>query len=227
MKYTADAAFKHVLADGITVWIRLIRPEDAEELKRGFAELSPESRYRRFLTSTNELSDAMVRYFTNVDGEHHLALVAFVESPDLKFERGVGVGRFVRIDDQPEVAEAAITVVDDFQRRGLGKLMLTSLIEAAAERGVRKFRAEVLAANTPIRHLLHEVGGVEVASGDGTISYDVPIDTLKGHSQSVFRLLRAAASDVAVIFRQWWMDVRRGVEESFAQSKQDDETPSS
>src|SRR5262245_31036074 len=115
---------QHELSDGSVVTLRHIRKEDAEELRRAFERLSPTSRYRRFFGGLHTLTDDMLRYLTDVDGTNHVAIVATHESPDLKTENGVGVARFVRLADEPEVAEAAVTVSDDMQRKGLGRKLL-------------------------------------------------------------------------------------------------------
>src|SRR5689334_1091439 len=120
--------------------LRLIEPDDADELRRAFARLSPRSRYQRFLGGMPELTDPMVTYLTQVDGENHVAIVAGTDSHDLKTEVGLGVARFVRLADDPTVAEAAITVVDDVQGKGVGRLLLTALARIALAHGVRVFR---------------------------------------------------------------------------------------
>ena len=89
---------------------------DRELLLRGFARLSPESRYRRFLAPTAELSEATVRYLTEIDHHSHEAMIALDEQTG---ER-IGVARYVRDPDQPDVAELAVTVIDDWQGKGLG-----------------------------------------------------------------------------------------------------------
>jgi GNAT superfamily N-acetyltransferase len=202
----ADYREEHVLADGTKITLRLIRPEDGEALRLGFSRLSPTSRYRRFLSGISELSDDMVRYFTEVDGVNHLAMVATTDSLDLKTEIGLGVARMIRLEGEPTVAEAAVTVSDDAQRRGIGRLLVRAVAEAALERGVQTIRAEVLATNAPMRRLLDEVGAV-VRSDDGTtLVFDVP---LEWHRQSlregstdaednpIRRLLRAVAEQLA------------------------------
>jgi GNAT superfamily N-acetyltransferase len=167
---------EHVLADGTRVTLRLIRTDDGEGLRQAFARLSPMSRYRRFLLDTSELTDEMVRYLCDVDGYNHFALVVTTDSFDLKTEIGLGVGRFCRLAEEPDVAEAALTVVDDAQGKGIGRLLLHTVAEAARERGIRTIRAEVLASNTPIRRLLDQLGAV-VRSDDGTtLVFDVPLD---------------------------------------------------
>ncbi|MEO7327115.1 MAG: hypothetical protein ABI193_00960, partial [Minicystis sp.] len=109
-----DASFReqHQLADGTTVTLRLIGEDDGPALRQAFARLSPISRYRRFLSDTRELTDDMVHYLTAIDGQDHLAVVATTDSLDLKSEVGLGVARFIRLKDEPEVAEAAVTVLD-------------------------------------------------------------------------------------------------------------------
>lgn len=199
----------HTLADGTRILLRPIRPDDAEALREGFERLSPRSRYRRFLTPQRALTSEMVRYLTEVDGERHIALVAGVESPDLKHEEGIGVARLVRLDDEPDVAEAAVTVIDDYQNRGLGKLLLAALLRAASDRGIKMIRAEVLASNEPIQHLLARAGAVERSRSDDSITYDVPIaraigDGHEGRLEVFLDLLRAAARSVGLLFRHGW-----------------------
>jgi RimJ/RimL family protein N-acetyltransferase len=194
---------EHALADGQRVVLRHVRPSDASELRRAFERLSPESRYRRFFGGLAQLSDPVLRYLTEVDGHDHVAIVATCDSPDLKTERGLGVARFVRLKEEPTVAEAAVTVVDDVQRKGLGRLLATTLAESARERGVRTFRAEVLAENEPMRALMKEIGAAERGRDAGVVTYDVALDTVvHARGGPLDRFLRAAASSMAVLVRR-------------------------
>lgn len=194
------------LVDGTEITIRPISPADRDELRRGFQAMSPESRYLRFLGTIGELSEAMLDYLTKVDQDDHVALVATVDSPDLKAERGIGVARFIRLDDEPDVAEAAITVVDDMQRRGVGTALARELERAAAVRGVRRFRAEVLADNAMMRSILESAGSRCHArgNGDGTLAYDVEIDASDAEtlSEHLLRILRGAAETMALTIRR-------------------------
>jgi ribosomal protein S18 acetylase RimI-like enzyme len=176
MKFDGDYREEQTLADGAKVTLRMIRLEDGPTLRESFASLSPLSRYRRFFGGVTELTDYMVRYLTEVDGKKHVAIVATTDSLDLKTEVGLGVARFIRLEAEPDVAEAAITVIDTAQGRGIGRLLLHALVEAAQERSIRAIRAEVLATNTPMRRLLDDIGAV-VRSNDGTtLVFDVPLE---------------------------------------------------
>ena len=126
------------LRDGTQILIRPIRPEDREELAAGMERLSPESRYRRFFTPTNELSASELSYLTEVDHHDHEALVAL--EPESR--HGIGVARFVRSADDAEVAEVAVAVADSWQNRGVATALLDRLTERAREEGVRRFSAE-------------------------------------------------------------------------------------
>jgi RimJ/RimL family protein N-acetyltransferase len=204
---------RFTLRDGSTAILRLLRPEDAVHLREGFERLSPTSRYRRFLSPIERLSDGDLAYLTELDQHHHLAIVALCESADLKAETGIGVARYVRSATDPDVAEAAVTVVDDFQRQGVAKHLLSALGRAALERNIRKFRAEVLHSNEPIKRLLAEMGAVEVERDEETGFYDIPIDPgdTAQVSGSLFTLLRLAASSVAVVFHQLWLPGERAM----------------
>ena len=205
MRTGHDLYEEHVLDDGTPVILRHIHPSDAAELRRGFLALSPESRYRRFFHEVGDLPDSALRYLTEVDGVDHVAIVAFGYAPDLKTEVGYGLGRFVRVKDEPEVAEAAVTVADPMQRKGLGRLLALTLAEAARERGIRRFRAEVLASNFAMRQLLEELGAVVHAESNESISIDVAIDEPhephESSDSAIARWLRAAADKLAGSFR--------------------------
>ena len=95
--------------------MRPIEPDDRDAVQGAFARLSEQSRYQRFMSAINELSESQLRYLTEVDHHDHEALIAFDREGGL----GVGVGRYVRLDDGTS-AEAAVTVVDEWQGRGLG-----------------------------------------------------------------------------------------------------------
>jgi ribosomal protein S18 acetylase RimI-like enzyme len=198
-----------VLADGARISLRMVRPSDKDEIRRQFLRLSPSSRYRRFLTATPELSDDTLRYLTEVDGTDHVAIIASCDSHDLKTEVGLGIGRFVRLKDEPDVAEAAVTVIDEAQGRGIGRHLLAALTEAARERGIRVFRAVVLAENAPIRRLLDDAGA-KVREIDGaSLVFDVdlgpppaapddpPLSEDRDHP--LWRLLRIAAQSLLAI----------------------------
>ena len=64
------------LRDRSRVRIRRLRDSDSELLLRGFRRLSPESRYRRFLTPTPELSERTLRYLVEIDHRNNEALIA-------------------------------------------------------------------------------------------------------------------------------------------------------
>ena len=125
--------------------MRPIRPEDADALREGYAELSDDSKRARFHTAAHELTDSQIRYLTDVDHDVHEALVAEAETKAGR--RGVAVARYVRLDDEPEVAEVAITVADEFQDQGVGSAVFDELSQLAYQRGVRWFRGWVLPSN--------------------------------------------------------------------------------
>ncbi len=140
------------LPDGAPVLIRPIRADDKRLLAEGLRHLSDESVHRRFLTPKRSFSRAELRYLTEVDGRDHVALVA--EYPAEPVRRLIAVARFVRLADDPEAAEVAITVADDFQGRGLGSILGEHLAHSARNRGLRRFTATMSAHNVPAHRLM-------------------------------------------------------------------------
>jgi GNAT superfamily N-acetyltransferase len=172
-KYDAQYREEAVLSDGTRILMRRLGPDDGELLTRHFAALSAESRHRRFLGGKSALSDQELRFYTHVDGEMHLALVAVrADNP----EEAIGVARFIRSADAPEIAEPAAAVVDAMQAQGVGKLLLMRLGEAALERGVKRFRWDMLSGNSPVLRLVQDLApSCAVESQGPTAVVDVPL----------------------------------------------------
>jgi GNAT superfamily N-acetyltransferase len=183
------------LRDGSRVKVRPVRRSDAGLLLRGFERLSEESRYRRFLCSMPELSEQMVRYLTDVDHHDHEAVVAL----DAATGEGVGVARYVRDRDRPERAEAAVTVIDHWQQRGLGTLLVELLAVRAREEGIERFTALMLASNDEMMELLESLGPVRVIDREaGTVEVEAPLPD-GGLSPELRSLLKLTAeTDTAV-----------------------------
>jgi len=146
------------LNDGTLVVLRPLRSDDASRLETGFRQLSPESRYCRFLTHKISLSPSELKYFTQCDGANHLALGAFLTDAEGEELALVAVGRYVRDAHEFDLAEVAIVVGDAWQQRGIGKFLFPALAEAAWQAGVRRWKAVFLVYNTAIRRLLETVG---------------------------------------------------------------------
>jgi RimJ/RimL family protein N-acetyltransferase len=143
------------LPDGAPILIRPIRADDKRMLENGLRHLSEESVQRRFLTPKSSFSRAELRYLTEVDGRDHVALV--VESPAQPARRLIAVGRFVRLKDDPEAAEVALTVADEWQGRRVGSTLADLLAERAREVGIRRFTATMGGDNVPAHKLLRRL----------------------------------------------------------------------
>jgi len=177
-RYRYDESYEETvhLSDGQRIHLRPMRPSDKQMLLDGFEHLSPDSRYARFMAPKSTLSERELRYLTQVDGINHFAIGAIRRHLVSKPE-GVGSARFVRLSDQPDTAEPAVTVLDDFHGKGLGSIMLQRLIEAAWERDVRWFCTELLADNTASRRMIESLSpDVRFRhAGDGAIIATLPV----------------------------------------------------
>ena len=147
--------------------------------------MSEESLYKRFMTPVARLTESQLRYLLEVDHRDHEALLAVDEDSG----EAVGVARFIRLD-RPEVAEAAIIVVDSWQGSGLGKAMLRMLAEAARDVGVERFEASVLTDNVPMLALLDSLGPRDVARREGSslvIEVPLPASGIGEHETGMLR----------------------------------------
>ena len=144
-----------MLRDGSRVEIRALRPEDRAAVLAAVDHTSARSLYRRFFAARRSFTEREIAFFVNVDFTNHVALVAVVKHDD-GGEEIVGGGRYVML--QPGRAEAAFTVVDQYQGRGLGTVLLRHLAAVAGGAGIHELVAEVLPDNTPMLELFENSG---------------------------------------------------------------------
>lgn len=160
------------LEDDTPVELSAITPEDRERLRDGFALVSPASRYLRFFSALSYLSDSQLRYLTELDQHNHVAWGAIsLEDTD---HPGLGIGRFIRTEPDSPTAEIALTVIDDFQRRGIGTALFGVLYLEAMRVGVKTLRAFVLPANQFLADLLIQLGG-RSEYDDDAVRIDLPV----------------------------------------------------
>lgn len=140
------------LKDGLVADLRPILPEDAPLLEEGLNELSEASRFARFGVGLDHLSKHELTYLTDLDLFNHVAFGAMVG------DEGAGIARYVMLPDR-KCAEVAVTVVDRFQRKGLGRQLFNSLVAVARHDQVPVFCFEVSPTNEPVKRLLRVVTG--------------------------------------------------------------------
>lgn len=184
------------LRSGHQALVRPLRPDDGPGLAEAFEQLSETSRYRRFFAVKPRLSERTLAFLTDVDHHDHEALVALAPGSG----QLVGVARFFRLSGQPGQAEVAVTVIDSWQRGGLGTVLLRELAQRAATEGIRHFTAEILAENGPMLTLAHRLGQADTNLHGATVSalIELPASgnqavTFSRDGYDAYDLLRAAA----------------------------------
>jgi GNAT superfamily N-acetyltransferase len=161
------------LGDGTDIALRPLLAGDGNLLVAGFGRLSPQSRYRRFLAPVPQLTGSMLAFLTSVDGVNHRAWGALVDEPAGPV--GAGVVRWVRTTADPGVADMAVTVIDDYQGRGLGGLLLDVAVLDACAHGVDRFEGLVLGENISSRRMLARGGATLRPDGGGVLAFTLPL----------------------------------------------------
>jgi acetyl coenzyme A synthetase (ADP forming)-like protein len=193
--YAADG----LLRDGRSMRVRALRPDDKERLLGLFRRQSPESIHYRFFGAKSTLTEAELRYFTELDFDRHVGLAAVRGSG--AEEEFLGVARYIRRDDAPgdgRRAEFAVAVADAEQGRGVGTLLLEHLARIAHRSGVTTFEADVLGDNRKMFEVLEGGGfGARSTSPETVVHVSFGTDE-RGRSTEVSdeRAWRAAAESL-------------------------------
>jgi RimJ/RimL family protein N-acetyltransferase len=138
-------------SDGSQLYVRHVKPADRDLIEKAWLLLTEESQRKRFLAPKPRLTSSDLRYLTEIDGHDHVALIAVrLNEP----KRVVAVARYVRLREDPETAEVAVTVADPMQGKGVGKALGVLLADEARGRGVKRFSASILSDNRPALRLM-------------------------------------------------------------------------
>ncbi len=165
--------FTFTLQDGDKVYVRPVLPEDKERLARGYEMLSERSKRLRFFIPLSHLHEDILRYLTEVDHYNHEAWGALdPRHPELP---GIGIGRYIRLDEEPEVAEIAIVVLDAWQGKGIGLLLFSVLYLRALSCNISTFRAYILPENAYLLERLRELQAVTFHYAEGLMVADIPL----------------------------------------------------
>lgn len=155
------------LRDGTRVVVRPIRPED-RQIEREFVQgLSNESKYFRFMGALGELNEAMLDRFTQIDYDREMAFVALVCENGRETE--IGVARYV-VNADAISCEFAVAVADAWQHRGLGSLLIRSLVDVARNRGLQTMEGIVIAGNYRMLGVMNALGfSIRSEPGDASV----------------------------------------------------------
>jgi GNAT superfamily N-acetyltransferase len=180
------------LRDGSRIVVRPVVPEDRPLFVAGWERFGETSRQRRFMGVKQRLTLDDLAFFTELDHDTHEALGAI----DPATGEGLGVARYVRHPSRAEVAEAAVSVVDPWQGRGLGGVLLERLCRRARGQGITRFSAELRADNRAMLELFRRLGETHVRRDAGELELDVELP-LEATACLRDALRSAAAGDVA------------------------------
>jgi acetyltransferase len=153
--YPTQLVSRWQLADGTDITIRPIRPEDADLVQAFVRGLSEESKYFRFMSSMQELTETMLVRFTQIDYSREMALIAVTLEKDKEIQ--LGVARFA-INPDGDSCEFALVVADNMQGKGLGQKLMALLMEAARSKGLSVIEGEVLSNNHNMLKLMTRLG---------------------------------------------------------------------
>ncbi len=153
--YPADLVRTRYLFDGSPVTIRPIRAADATLEQEFVKHLSPDSRYKRFMSTLKELAPGKLKYLTEIDYERHLALVAIVQRDGQDLE--IGVARYVA-NPTGNSCEFAVAIDDAWQGSGVAGILMLTLIDAAKARGMTSMEGFILAGNDKMLKFARQLG---------------------------------------------------------------------
>ena len=169
------------MKDGTPYQIQLcIEPDtqhNAEFLKCQIANaidsMSSRSLWQRFASPIHHLSESQLDYLASLDGKDRVAWCASIRTNNE--ERGIGLARYVRLEDANDVAEFALTVIDEFQGQGIGYQLLRQLIETARSNSLEVLRGYVLPSNKHMLSLCRRFGASTQAEDSSFLRADIPL----------------------------------------------------
>ena len=161
------------LNDGTAVCLRTITPDDAPLIREGIAKLSAESRYLRFFSPAPALPDAVVHRLANVDGHDHIAWGALCS--DCPGWPAIGAVHAVRYRHDGPVGEFSVAVLDEFQGRGLARMMTAALLVQCRLEGLAVLDVHILSGNVAAKNLVKSMGAEWKGESAGVAEYRLDV----------------------------------------------------
>jgi len=160
------------LKDQTCVKLSLVGPADRNRFLNGFERISTRTNINRFLTFKKRFTEDELRYLLVIDNIDHLAIGAIdCHKPDI----GIGLARYVRLKNTPDMAEAAIIIIDEYQGKGLGYLLYEKLMQLALENNIRCLHNIVGKDNKGMLGLLNKLGARMITEQEDSYEYIIDI----------------------------------------------------
>lgn len=163
LRLFAGNSFFYPIKDNTYLCFKTLEKEDREKFLEGFKKLSQKTVYHRFFGFMKELSPQQIEDLLSVDKKDHIAWAAFDFVEDESF--GVGVGRFKRSESNPKEAELALTVIDEYQDKGVGTVLLAIMYYLAGKLDIVIFTGIILADNGRLIKRFKELGAEMIRIG--------------------------------------------------------------
>lgn len=161
------------LNDGTAVSLRTIRPDDEDRIREGIAKLSAESRYLRFFSPAPVLPEAVVHRLADVDGHDHIAWGALCS--DCPGRPAIGAVHAVRHRHDGPVGEFSVAVLDEFQGRGLARMMTAALLVHCRLEGLAELDVHILSGNMAAKNLVKSMGAEWTGESAGVAEYRLDV----------------------------------------------------
>ncbi|QDV66199.1 GNAT family N-acetyltransferase [Crateriforma conspicua] len=149
------------MPDGRPGHVRSLMPSDRDALVQGLQSLSTQSRVRRFFFDKRSFTNDQLFQLTHPDGFQQIAFALEVLDDSVNQMVPIAVARMIRDPDRMRTADLGIVVVDQWQNRGAGTLLLRSLAAASLRVGINRWQATALADNPSIAAVLRKTTHIE------------------------------------------------------------------
>ncbi|NNC72947.1 MAG: GNAT family N-acetyltransferase [Sphingomonadaceae bacterium] len=162
------------LGDGAQICLRPVRPSDESAIEQGIRDLSDKSRYLRFFSSFESAPPTVIQRLSDVDGFEHIAWGAVMTG-----EEGsppVGAAHATRHSDDPEAADFAIAVLDDYHHRGIARMLVAALFLDCRNARLARLKFDILYGNKAAATLAKSFGAHASSEPGAVMSYDLDID---------------------------------------------------
>jgi len=199
---TGERERVHTLTDGGRILVRALRASDRDEMAVRYEQLSAASRRLRFFNAPEHLSARLLDYLIDIDGVDRVALGA--QAIDEPGQPGVAVARYARDHLDHATAEAAVTVLDSHRGRGIGRILLASLVDEARTHGITTFTASVMWENQALLDSLRAYGAVVIPDEPGVaaVSVELPRDSAEFDGSTLNQVLHTVAERVGTAIRR-------------------------